>query len=129
MSKLINLCIAAVVTSVLSAGSGCGPAKNAGNIVIDCIAADHAKIDAVIIDLGTKKRADGTRDWGAIEADAIANGLQIGGCALAQFIQSYLTPGAGVKAPADGLQARETLEHYRTTQANGATFKTAQGAL
>lgn len=129
MSKLINTCIAAIAASLLSAAPGCGPTKTAGGIVIDCIAADHAKIDTVITDLGTKKRSDGTRDWDAIEADAIANGLAIGGCALAEFIQTYLTPSPGVKAPADGLQARQTLEHYRTTQANGATFKTAQGAL
>ncbi len=120
---LVLLCIAS------GGAAGCGPSKVAGKAVLDCLAADAAGIDQTIIDLGTKTRPDGTRDWGAIESTAIGHGLVIGGCALAQFVQTYLSPGTGVKAPADGLEARQTLEHFRATEAGGATFKTRLGAL
>lgn len=121
--------IASALWLAIVSMSGCGPTRVAGKAVLDCLAADTARIDQTIIDLGTKTKPDGTRDWSAIETTAIGNGLVIGGCALAQFIQTYLSPGAGVKAPADGLEARQTLEHFRATEAGGATFKTRLGAL
>lgn len=119
----------ALFLALAASALGCGPARTAGSAVIDCVAADRAKIDALIVDLGTKTRPDGTRDWAAIEADAIGAGVAIGGCALAEFVESYLAPSQGVKAPSDGLAARQTLEDFRATKAGGATFKTQHGAL
>jgi len=131
MSKHLYVVIASLALSatVAFSAAGCSTAKHAGNAVIDCVAADRAKIEATIIELGTKTKPDGSRDWSAIAADAIANGVEIGGCALAEFVQSYLAPATGVKAPSDSLEARQTLEQFRTTKAGGATFKTRLGAL
>jgi hypothetical protein len=117
-------------TLVTAAGAiGCGPARNAGNTVIDCLAADHAKIDAVIADLGTRTRPDGTRDWSAIETDAISAGVVIGWCALAEFIETVLQPSQHVQAASADTQARPTFEHFRSTQAGNAAFKTRLGTL
>lgn len=131
MSKHLYAVIASLALFATAAfpATGCGTAKNAGNAVIDCLAADRAKIGATIIDLGTKTKPDGSHDWAAVAADAIANGAEIGGCALAEFVQSYLAPASGVKAPSDSIEARQTLEQFRTTKAGGATFKTRFGAL
>lgn len=116
-------------TLVTAAGAiGCGAARNPGNVVIDCLAADRAKIDTLIADLATRTRSDGTRDWNAIETDAVSAGVAIGGCALAEFIESLLHP-SHVEASSDDTQARQTFEHFRSTQAPNATFKTRLGTL
>lgn len=117
-------------TLVTAAGAiGCGSPRNPGNIVIDCLAADRAKIDTLIADLATKTRSDGTRDWSAIESDAVSAGVTIGGCALAEFIGSLLQPSQHVETSSDEALARQTLEHFRFTQAGNATFKTRLGTL
>lgn len=129
MSKHLSVVLASLLLAALASTLGCGAPKAAGHAVIDCLAADRAKISALILDLATKNKPDGTRDWAAIESEAIAAGIEIGGCALAEFVESYLTPSQGVKAPADGLAARQTLEDFRARHAGGATFKTKSGAL
>lgn len=117
-------------TLVTAAGAiGCGSARNPGNTVIDCLAADRAKIDTLIADLAAKTRSDGSRDWSAIETDAISAGVTIGGCALAEFIESLLQPSQHVQASSEDAQARQTFEHFRSTQAGNATFKTRLGTL
>jgi hypothetical protein len=116
-------------TLVTAAGAiGCGSPRNPGNAVIDCLAADHTRIDALIAELGTRTKPDGTRDWSAIESDAISAGVVIGGCALAEFIETLLTPAQHVQT-SDDTQARQTFEHFRSTQAGNATFKTRLGTL
>lgn len=90
-----------------------------GKAIVDCLAADAAQIGALVAGLGTKTNPDGTRDWAAIAADAIARGVVIGGCALAEFVESYLAPTRAMvasNAPADGLLARQTLERFRATR-------------
>jgi len=117
----------AIVTAGLA--TGCSGSKQPGTAVIDCLVADRAKIDALITDLGTKTKPDGSRDWSAIEADALVAGVEIGGCALAEFVESFLAPASGLKAPSDGVEARQTLEHFRSTKTGGASFKTRFGTL
>jgi len=129
MSNYVPAFLSSLLLLTAASPLDCGPVKTAGNAVIDCVAADRTKIDALIVDLATKTKPDGTRDWAAIESEAITAGIEVGGCALAEFVQSYLRPSQGVKAPSDGLAARQTLEHFRTSQAGGATFKTKSGAL
>lgn len=117
-------------TLVTAAGAiGCGSARNPGNAVIDCLAADRAKLDTLISDLGTRTRPDGTRDWSAIEADALSAGVVIGGCALAEFIETILKPSQPVQAASDDLVAHQTFEDFRSTRAGNATFKTRLGTL
>jgi hypothetical protein len=53
----------------------------------------------------------------------------IGGCALAEFIETVLQPSQRVEASSDDAQARQTFEHFRSTQAGNATFKTRLGTL
>ncbi|HEX3763178.1 MAG TPA: hypothetical protein VHW23_31005 [Kofleriaceae bacterium] len=112
-----------------AATTGCGPAKTAGNAVVDCLAADRTKIDALIADFETKTRSDGTRDWGAIEADALSAGVTIGGCALAELVETILQPAARAATSSDGAAARQTFEHFRSTEAGNATYKTRLGTL
>lgn len=113
----------------LAVCAGCTPVRNVGNAVIDCLAADRAGIDAVLAGLGTRTRPDGTRDWSAIEADALAAGVVIGGCALAELVESILPPASHAAASSDDAAARQTFEHFRSTRAGNATFKTRLGTL
>jgi hypothetical protein len=130
MFRQLRSCFTALIIVIAGVGAtGCGAPQVAGHVVIDCISGDRAKIDATIADLGTKTKPDGSRDWSAIEADAIASGIEIGGCALAEFVEAYLAPAKSVKAPSDSLEARQALEHVRATQAGGPSFKTRLGTL
>jgi hypothetical protein len=131
MWKYLPAFVSALTLAVCAGASGCTPVHNVGNAVIDCLAADRAKIDATLADLGTKTRPDGTRDWSAIEADAIAAGVEIGGCALAELVASILPPAphAAASSSSDDIAARQTFEHFRSTRAGNATFKTRLGTL
>ena len=130
MSKLLHVVFTSSAVFAAASAPGCGAPKAASTAIVDCLAADASKIDALIVDLRSKTKPDGSRDWAAISADAVASGVVIGGCALAEFVESYLAPTRAMlasNAPADGLQARQTLEHFRATEAGGATFKTRLG--
>lgn len=132
MSKLLHLFFASSAVFAAASAPGCGAPKAASTAIVDCLAADATQIDALVADLSSKTNTDGSRDWAAISADAVASGGVIGGCALAEFVELYLAPTRAMVAPnrpADGLQARQTLEHFRATQAGGATFKTRLGSL
>jgi len=119
-----------VVLALVVLGVGtlpsCGAAQRAGTAAIDCVAADRAKIDALIVDLATKTKPDGTRDWAAIEAEAIADGLVIGGCALAEFVTSYLPSSALSARTGTDPAAQATLERVRA-RFDGARWRTAAG--
>ena len=128
MSKYLRLCVTALALTG-GASAGCRAPQVAGHAIIDCLVADRIKIDALITDLGTKTKPDGSRDWSAIEADALANGIEIGGCAIAEFVETYLAPAPTVKAPSDSVEARQALEHVRATQAGSPSFKTRLGTL
>ena len=135
MSRYATALVSSLLLAVAS-GPGCKAAQVASHAVVDCLVADRAKIDATIVDLGGKTKPDGTHDWAAIEADAISAGVVIGGCALAELVESYLTPSQSigapnepVKPPSDSAEARHTLEEFRTTRAGNATFKTRLGTL
>jgi len=139
VSISLNVFIACVAVLIGIEASACGPGKKAEKAVIDCVSAQRSKIDATVLELGTKTKPDGSRDWNGIEGVAIAKGLEIGGCALAEFIQSYLgsgtPPGSAGAAPAaaappsDAAVAQQTFEHFRATAADGDQFKTRLGTL
>jgi hypothetical protein len=129
MLKYLPALISAFTLVTAAGATGCGSPRNPGNAVIDCLAADHARIDALIAELGTRTRPDGTRDWSAIETDAISAGVVIGGCALAELIEAFLKPAPQLQTTGEGTQARQTFEHFRSTQAGNATFKTRLGTL
>lgn len=129
MWKYLPASVSALTLAVCAGAAGCTPVRNVGNAVIDCLAADRAKIDATLADLGTRARSDGTRDWSAIEADAVAAGVEIGGCALAELVASILPPAPHAASASDDTAARQTFEHFRSTRAGNATFKTRLGTL
>lgn len=129
MWKYLSVFVSALTLAVSAGATGCAPVRTAGNAVIDCLAADRAKIDATLADLGARTRPDGSRDWSAIEADALAAGVVIGGCALAELVAPLLAPAQHAAAASDDLAARQTFEHFRSMQAGNATFKTRLGTL
>jgi hypothetical protein len=94
--------------------------------IVDCVNADRGKVVSLV---DTLWPFGGPIDWHVVEQQAIDSGLQIGGCALAEFVQTYLTPKPGNALPVDSADARDTLEHFRATKAGNAVFKTAAGEL
>ncbi len=101
----------------------------AGGVAIDCLKEDQAKLVEIVGTLWSIFAGSGS--WTDVEAQAIAAGKSLGGCALAEVVQKYLAPPKGRAAPpADqGRAARAALEDFRTTQVGGATFVTSMGAL
>lgn len=96
-------------------------------IVIDCIAQDRAKLDALGAELQPLIVAG---NWPAFEAKANGGGAEIGGCIAAELINRYLAPPPGNAAPSPeaGQSAKASMERIRATF-KGATFKTDQGVL
>lgn len=120
----------AFVLALLALTSSCKPYLPPNtHPYVDCINAERSKIDALIASFWPS--SGGAPDWGRIETIAIDAGVSIGGCALAEFVQSYLAPAPGTAAPPPELavQAKDTLERYRNKHANNASFKTAAGEL
>ena len=119
------LAIIALACSNLSCNHG--PVPVIGQAVIDCTTADRAKIDEMLAEF-KPLLTSGQMDWSALYARAKSAGSTIGGCVLAELTQYYL---GNRLAPSnsDGWQMRGLLEDFRANEANGATFKTADGDL
>jgi len=105
-------------------GGSVGPVI--GNIVVDCIVKNGQAVSDELQKL--KDEFNSTGSWSAVENQAKVAGMEIGGCALAELVQDFL---GGRTAPSKeaGQSARATLEDFRTTVANGATFHTPVGDL
>lgn len=119
-----------LIVSLLILSSSCKPYLPPNtHPYVDCVNGDRSKIDALIA--GFWPSDGGAPDWSQIESVAIDAGVSIGGCALAEFVQSYLAPAPGTAAPPPELavKAKDTLERYRAAHANNASFKTAAGEL
>ena len=118
-----------IALSIAFAGCPCKkePIVPIAKIIVDCIAQDRAKLDALGAELQPLLVAN---DWPAFEAKANGGGLEIGGCIAAELINRYLAPPPGNAAPpaTQGQAARATMERLRTGW-KGATFKTSQGTL
>jgi len=110
---------------------GCKPyAPQNIHPIIDCINADRSNIDALITSFWPKD--GGTPHWNEIESQALAAGLNIGGCAVHEFVQKYLTPAPGKAAPAPelGWAANALVGSFdKNAKSNNATFKTSLGNL
>ena len=86
-----------VALSVAFAGCPCKKeVEPVAKIVIDCIAQDRAKIDALGAELQPLIVAG---DWTTFEAKANGGGVEIGGCIAAELINRYLAPPPGNAAP------------------------------
>lgn len=69
--------------------SACSAAKNVGTIVIDCAKADAAETSKLLDAL--KPLLSGQPiSWSSIESTAFAAGETIGGCVLAELVESHL---------------------------------------
>ncbi len=112
----------------------CGAAQHVGGIVVDCTVQDAGRIAVLIATLRTAPPAgcEATTgiDWSCVEQKAIAEGQEIGGCAISELVQQYLPPPAGTAAPTveRGQAARAALEQVRA-QFGGVTWRTTAGVL
>ena len=85
---------------------------------------------------GRGRLPDGDRlRLACIKGKAIAKGVQVGGCALAELVQDVIgnspgsTPSTALaqSGAGDGALARATLEDFRARIAGGAVFRFANG--
>lgn len=115
----------------------CSGAKHAETAVIDCTGGTVPGVVANVLetlsDWSRDETAGGCRtttgyDWSCVESRAIAKGEQVGGCAIAELVQTIL---GGTKATpvSDSWLARAALEDFRARAAGGATFRTPRGDL
>ncbi len=121
----------------LLAQASCTQAKHAEAAIIDCTGGGTQGLVGNILSTLDQWHQDEAHggcltssgyDWNCIEQKAIAKGEQIGGCAIAELVQSVI---GGTKAtPVDSSWlARAALEEFRARAAGGATFHTATGDL
>ena len=126
-----SLAAVAVLALGLSLQPACtSPAVvTAGGVAIDCLKEDQGKLVEIVGSLWAVFQGGGS--WTDVEAQAIAAGKSLGGCALAEVVQKYLAPPKGRAAPPaeSGRAARAALEDFRTTQVGGAAFHTSMGDL
>jgi hypothetical protein len=126
------VCIAASCSGCPGSGiTGDGVKKDA----ISCLEDNSGQMAALAAQLGCKfvggvvSECDGlSGDWGQIESAAERAGAQIGGCVLAELVQSFLSRPRATQVD-QTWQARDALERFRTKLAHGATFKTPVGDL
>jgi len=128
--RALPRCLVALALALAPVPAACGAAQHAGPVVIDCLAANRAPIEALILSFAPLIAGDHP-DWSTVEQQAIAAGELVGGCALAEVVQAYLAPPPGrmAPAPAPGLAARGALEDFRSKHAGGAAFHTRAGDL
>jgi|SRR5882672_2155232 len=115
-----------IVTLVLAFTSCKAIPPNIPQDAVDCIKADHGKINSLINEF-LPVVSGGNADWSVIEQRAESAGLEIGGCFLAELIQQYM---GGTKAPPheQGLAAHEALKTFKAKN-HVTTFSTAAGKL
>lgn len=106
--------------------SGCpgGGGQVVTHDIVDCLKTDQGAIIAAVVTI-----KNDYPDWGKMELDAERLGATVGGCALAQIVQDFLSSkGAPLDVPATH-SAHDSLEKFRTKMVNGATFHTKSGDL
>lgn len=98
------------------------------SIIEDCIGQERP----AIVDL-IKKWTDAKPSWGEIESEALAKGVHVGGCAVHEFVNTFLTPAPGNHAPSpeEGWAANALILSYESKAkiSERVVFKTPQGNL
>ncbi len=121
--------------TIVTMGSACNTAavKHAEAAAIDCTKADREAIISTAASFVGPEATGQEPDWAAIEAKALAAGLTIGGCALAEFVHDYTAKPvkAGLK-PGEVVVDRRwlaaaTLEHFKAHQTSPVKFHTVAG--
>lgn len=145
VNRAIVKAAAALLVLGLFAGPqlACSSAKQLANdgktAIVDCVKADAAPIEALLVELGadaiTQVLHAGAVDWGALEREAEAQGVVVGGCAYSQFVHGRpSSPPApvGIAAlstpPPAPDPAVASLERLRSAF-NGARWQTSAGVL
>lgn len=123
MTRLI-LALLIAVSSI-----GCpGAVPQVVHLVEDCITQERPAIVELI-----KKWTDAKPSWAEIEAEALAKSVHIGGCAIHEFVNTFLTPAPGNHAPSpeEGWAANALIISYETKAkiSPNVVFKTPQGSL
>lgn len=107
----------------------CGPTTNVKRVVIDCTIASQPQIENLLLEFRQILVGEAP-NWQAVLDKAIAAGTTIGGCALAELVQSrQLAPTAAARSSApEGERTPSTvLEEFRQRNAPGTTYRTAKG--
>ncbi len=99
--------------------------------VEDCINQDRPAIISLIESFWPKD--GGAPHWNEIETAGLAAGVHVGGCAIHEFVQQYLTPAPGNHAPdpLNGWAAEALIVSFdsKAKLADRVTFKTPHGNL
>jgi hypothetical protein len=117
---LVVTIVAMVALSTLTAVQGCHTQPVAD--IVDCakqdgpqLAGEFAKLSAMI--------PDWAKIYDTAASDIATVGWQIAGCVIADLAQQYLTKKGAALSIEETWSAHNTLDHYRTTKAHGATFR------
>jgi len=117
-----------VVLALFTACPGTGPVGPAVNAIIDCTVENQDQITSLIAEFQPLIIGQAP-DWPAVYQRAKQAGKTIGGCAIAQVVQNYLSNRSAPPTGTVRQEALDTLEKFRSVEAGGATFKTAAGNL
>jgi len=107
---------------------GPGPGPVVIGAVVDCTVQNRDQITSLIAEFQTLLHGQ-MPDWAAIYQRAKNAGKAIGGCALAEIVQSYLGNRTAPPPQADSWNAYNALERFRREEAGNATFKTSAGDI
>ncbi len=98
------------------------------HVIEDCITQERPAITDLV-----KKWIDSAPSLADVEAQALAAGVHVGGCALHEFVNTKLTPTDNNHAPSpeEGLALRGLVTKYRADAKIDpkTVFKTPQGNL
>lgn len=137
---------AALALVVLGLGAAAQPACTpigteataAGHAIVDCVHADQAPIEALLIQLASDAIQlalhSGAVDWDALEATAEVRGAQVGGCAYAELVHgrppasSPTAVHALIGAPPRPDPALVALERLRA-KSGGVRWSTSGGVI
>lgn len=136
-SLVVGVILSCAVAGVLVT-QACSGSKSPGAAVIDCTGGNAPGIVTNVLatlEQWNKPEPDGCRtatgwNWGCVEHAAIAKGEQIGGCAIAELVNSFLQAQGPKATPvAEGWRAREALEQARAHWGGNVVWRTAKGEL
>jgi hypothetical protein len=117
-----------VVLALFTACPGTGPVGPVVHAIIDCTLENQDQIAAVKAELQPLITGHAP-DWPAVYQRAKQAGKSIGGCAIAEVVQNFLSNRSAPPTGQVRQDASDTLEKFRNEEAGGATFKTAAGNL
>jgi len=121
----------------MSCSSCAGTTPTGGSVIgtmVECASQGQdilSRIEAEAIKLGAIAFGGDIDKWNKIEVAAINDGLVVGGCAVAQVVNDWITKKSlvGSANVADVHDAKKMFEDYRAKFAGNSTFRTKVGDL